>query len=90
VARQLTDIVSLIRFALHQEDELVPFPEKVKARFANWIAQQESKAEVYARADAVAGDDPRPRCYQRRGHAGRLRLHAICRARIGQSGAIVR
>lgn len=40
--RRLTDIVSLVRFALHQEDELVPFPEKVKARFANWIAQQES------------------------------------------------
>jgi len=46
-ARQLTDIVSLIRFALHQEDELVPFPEKVKARFTNWVAQQENKGRKF-------------------------------------------
>lgn len=46
-ARQLTDIVSLIRFALHQEDELVPFPDKLKARFANWIAQQENKGRKF-------------------------------------------
>jgi type I restriction enzyme R subunit len=46
-ARQLTDIVSLIRFALHQEDELVPFPDKVKARFMNWVAQQENKGRKF-------------------------------------------
>ncbi|HEY6419167.1 MAG TPA: type I restriction-modification enzyme R subunit C-terminal domain-containing protein [Candidatus Binataceae bacterium] len=46
-ARQLTDIVSLVRFALHQEDELVPFPDKVKARFANWLAQQENKGRKF-------------------------------------------
>lgn len=38
----LTDIVSLVRFALHQEDALVPFPEQVNARFAAWLTQQES------------------------------------------------
>jgi len=38
--RVLADLVSLIRFAIHEEDELVPFPEKVRERFANWIAQQ--------------------------------------------------
>ena len=32
--RILTDIVSLVRFALHQEPELVPFRERVEARFA--------------------------------------------------------
>lgn len=46
-ARQLTDIVSLIRFALHQEDELVPFPDKVRTRFANWIAQQENSGRKF-------------------------------------------
>jgi len=46
-ARQLTDIVSLIRFALHQEDELVPFPEKVRERFASWIAQQGNKGREF-------------------------------------------
>ena len=46
--RQLTDIVSLIRFALHQEDELVPFPDKVRTRFANWIAQQENRGRKFS------------------------------------------
>jgi type I restriction enzyme R subunit len=39
--RMLTDIVSLVRFALHQEDELVPFAESVNARFEGWLAMQE-------------------------------------------------
>jgi len=45
--RQLTDIVSLVRFALRQEDELVPFPDKVRTRFANWIAQQENRGRRF-------------------------------------------
>jgi type I restriction enzyme R subunit len=39
----LTDLVSLVRFALDQENELVPFPEKVDANFNAWIAQQGKK-----------------------------------------------
>ena len=35
--RLLTDIVPLIRFALRQEDTLVPFPETVEERFAKWV-----------------------------------------------------
>jgi type I restriction enzyme R subunit len=38
----LTDLVSLVRFAMHQENELVPFPERVNANFKVWMAQQES------------------------------------------------
>jgi type I restriction enzyme R subunit len=38
--RLLTDIVSLVRFALHQEGELVPYPEQVRKRFAGWLARQ--------------------------------------------------
>ena len=38
----LTDIVSLVRFALGLEDELVPYPERVAARYAAWLAQQEA------------------------------------------------
>jgi type I restriction enzyme R subunit len=34
----LTDIVPLIRFALRQEETLVPFPETVDERFARWIS----------------------------------------------------
>lgn len=36
----MTDIVSLVRFALEQEAQLVPFKDQVEARFENWLAQQ--------------------------------------------------
>ncbi len=38
----LTDIVSLVRYALHQEPVLVPFPEQVHERFDRWLVQQEN------------------------------------------------
>jgi type I restriction enzyme R subunit len=41
-ARILTDLVSLVRFAMHQENELVPYPERVAANFKAWLAQQQS------------------------------------------------
>ena len=37
--RILTDLVSLVRFAMHQSNELVPFPERVNANFKAWLAQ---------------------------------------------------
>ena len=40
--RILTDLVSLVRYAMHQENELVPYPERVMANFRAWLAQQES------------------------------------------------
>jgi type I restriction enzyme R subunit len=40
-ARIMTDLVSLVRFALEQENELVPFPEKVDANYKAWLAQQD-------------------------------------------------
>jgi type I restriction enzyme, R subunit len=43
--RLLTDIVSLVRFATHQDDELVPFGEHVRERFEQWMAQQGTVAE---------------------------------------------
>ncbi len=36
--RILTDLVSLVRFAIHQDNELVPFPERVNANFKAWLA----------------------------------------------------
>lgn len=41
--RALTDIVSLVRYALGQDDELVPFRDQVEARFAAWLAAQEQQ-----------------------------------------------
>ncbi len=39
--RILTDLVSLVRYAMHQDNELVPYPEKVMANFRAWMAQQD-------------------------------------------------
>lgn len=45
--RLLTDIVSLVRFATHRDDELVPFGEQVRARFNTWMAQQENRGRPF-------------------------------------------
>ena len=45
--RVLADLVSLIRFALQQESELVPFTEKVRERFAGWLLQQEQSGRRF-------------------------------------------
>jgi Type I site-specific restriction-modification system, R (restriction) subunit and related helicases len=39
--RILTDLVSLVRFAIHQDNELIPFPERVNANFNAWLASQQ-------------------------------------------------
>ncbi|HLB48300.1 MAG TPA: type I restriction-modification enzyme R subunit C-terminal domain-containing protein, partial [Anaerolineales bacterium] len=39
--RILTDLVSLVRFAIHQDNELIPFPERVNANFHAWLATQQ-------------------------------------------------
>ncbi|MDO9041410.1 MAG: type I restriction-modification enzyme R subunit C-terminal domain-containing protein [Desulfocapsaceae bacterium] len=44
----LTDLVSLVRFAMHQENELVPFPEKIEVNFKAWLAQQESAGKKFS------------------------------------------
>src|SRR6266511_4349324 len=45
--RVLTDIVSLVRFALDQEDELVPYPELVDERFRAWLLAQENAGRAF-------------------------------------------
>ena len=45
--RVLTDIVSLVRFALHRDDELKPYADDVHQRFDNWMAQQESAGRQF-------------------------------------------
>ena len=59
--RILTDLVSLVRFAIHQDNELVPFPERVNANFKAWLAgAREPWEEVHRRTTSLAGNDPRP------------------------------
>jgi type I restriction enzyme R subunit len=45
--RVLTDIVSLVRFAIHQQDELHPFQDDVRARFARWVSLQETNGHKF-------------------------------------------
>ena len=39
--RLLTDWVSLVRFAMQQTNERVPYPERVQATFKAWLAQHQ-------------------------------------------------
>jgi type I restriction enzyme, R subunit len=43
----LTDIVSLVRYTLQQDDELVPFQDQVEQRFAGWLATQEQQGTKF-------------------------------------------
>jgi type I restriction enzyme R subunit len=52
-ARLLTDIVSLVRFALHQDGELVPHADRVKQRFENWMAQQANSGRKFSPEQAA-------------------------------------
>ena len=45
-ARVLTNLVSLVRFAM-THNELVPFPDIVDERFDAWVAQQEQKGRRF-------------------------------------------
>jgi type I restriction enzyme R subunit len=45
--RLLTDMVSLVRFALHKDDQLVPFGEQVRERFEKWLAQQSNQGREF-------------------------------------------
>jgi type I restriction enzyme, R subunit len=45
--RMLTDIVSLVRFTLHHDDELVPFRDQVEKRFAAWLDAQTERGVTF-------------------------------------------
>ncbi len=45
--RILTDLVSLVRYAMHQDNELVPYPERVAANFKAWMAQQQAEGKAF-------------------------------------------
>jgi type I restriction enzyme R subunit len=45
--RMLTDIVSLVRYALRQDEELVPFRDHVEERFAGWLLAQEQQGVTF-------------------------------------------
>jgi len=45
--RVLTDLVSLVRHAVQLDDELVPYPERVQRRYADWLAAQEADGRTF-------------------------------------------
>ena len=44
----VTDLVSLLRFTLGTDDELVPYAERVRERYAGWLAQQEQAGATFS------------------------------------------
>jgi type I restriction enzyme, R subunit len=51
--RVLTDVVSLVRFALRQDGELVPYPERVRERYDAWLLQQENAGRSFTSEQLV-------------------------------------
>ncbi|HZW04599.1 MAG TPA: type I restriction-modification enzyme R subunit C-terminal domain-containing protein, partial [Anaerolineaceae bacterium] len=45
--RVLADLVSLVRHAVAMDDELVPYPERVRARYADWLAAQQAAGKAF-------------------------------------------
>ena len=45
--RQLADIVSLVRYAIGDAEELAPFAEGVYERFNGWLAMQETVSRAF-------------------------------------------
>ncbi|MHB8754196.1 MAG: type I restriction endonuclease subunit R [Candidatus Acidiferrales bacterium] len=43
----MTDLVSLVRYAVHQENELRPFKDVVFARFEKWLSDQEKQGRRF-------------------------------------------
>jgi type I restriction enzyme R subunit len=49
--RTLTDLVSLVRFTVGVDDKLVPYVERVRERYAAWLAQQEQAGATFTDAE---------------------------------------
>ena len=80
--KMLTDIVSLVRYTLHQDDELVPFRDQVEQRFAAWLSCPGAEGgHLYGGAEAVADLDEGEHRRRTRDIARVVRVHAIRRAR---------
>jgi len=47
----LTDLVSLIRYTIGQDGELVPYAEKVRERYAGWLLQQQQAGVTFSETE---------------------------------------
>jgi type I restriction enzyme R subunit len=46
--RVLTDLVSLVRHAVQIDDELEPYPDRVRRRYEDWLAAQEAAGRRFS------------------------------------------
>src|SRR3989442_1576704 len=84
--RVLTDLVSLVRFELQQDNELVPFADVVRQRFRGWLQRQEKAGHTFtleqrqwleairdhvATAMSITRDDLEYTPFQKRGGLGK-------------------
>ncbi|GAA1760777.1 type I restriction-modification enzyme R subunit C-terminal domain-containing protein [Luedemannella helvata] len=44
----LTDLVSLIRYTIGQDDQLVPYADRVRERYAGWLLQQQQAGVTFS------------------------------------------
>lgn len=49
--RTLTDLVSLVRYTVGVDEELVPYADRVRQRYAGWLAQQEQAGVVFSETE---------------------------------------
>jgi len=49
--RTLSDLVSLVRFTVGVDDKLIPYVERVRERYAAWLAQQEQAGVTFTDAE---------------------------------------
>lgn len=45
--KMLTDLISIVRYSMGQDDLLIPFDEKVNEKFEKWLSQQESSGRKF-------------------------------------------
>ena len=64
--RVMADIVSLVRYAIGNDEELAPFAERVEERFQGWLAMQETAGRDFtAEQRQLAGGHQGPHRRQR-------------------------
>ncbi len=51
--RVLADIVQIVRYAIGEDEKLVPYPERVNEAFTNWIAQQQQAGNTFTGEQAL-------------------------------------
>ncbi|MGH2593236.1 MAG: type I restriction-modification enzyme R subunit C-terminal domain-containing protein, partial [Anaerolineae bacterium] len=42
------DLVSLVRRAVQMDDELIPYPDRVRARYEEWLAAQAAAGRTFS------------------------------------------